>query len=145
MSRKPAKATQEALAFADQATRMFPELAKAIPCFADLSNLIALSLAAEIVHCEAADPAGTGAVWRPGLLLDGDSLAVAAGPTPRQLPALVNVRRARNGAWVFAISGGVEVRPDELARTAEPLEAKEADAWTSLVAENPTWWWDAGE
>ncbi|MCY2968142.1 MAG: DUF1598 domain-containing protein, partial [Planctomycetota bacterium] len=110
---KSAPASKDAQLFADQATRAFPELARGIPVFAGLSNLITLSLTAEIVH-QAATVTSDATSWRPSFLLDEVRCPCVTGTVPQTTPAIVNVRRGRGGAWVFAASGGVEFRPDSL-------------------------------
>lgn len=143
---EPRPASREAQQFADSVTRCYPDLARAIPVFAELGNLIALALVAEIVH-QAVEydrderPHDT---WRPDHLLDRQSCPVAVTPVPRQLPAMVNTRRARGGAWVFAISGGVEYRPEGLLRDAGGLDDDPAAIVDRLepAASDGRWWWD---
>jgi hypothetical protein len=134
--------SREARQFADQATRRFPELARTVPVFAGLGNLITLSLVAEIVHQAAADSTGP-ASWRPTFFLDAAACRTATVREPRQTPAMVNVRQGRGGAWVFAVSGGVDYRPDMLVRTPLPLvdESQPTDRPVAPV-DGSRWWWD---
>jgi hypothetical protein len=82
-------ATREATQFAELATRLLPDVVARVPIFAELQNLLALALAAEIARnrAEVADDAADTAAdlsWRPSLLLDAARIATWRGPIPRQ-------------------------------------------------------------
>lgn len=143
--KKEPSVSREAEAFADQATRAFPELARKISVFAGLSNLMQLGLAAEIVHQAAADPRTAETAWRPEWFLDESACRVLSGTVPRQTPALVSVRRTRGGAWAFAVSGGVEFRPESLLADPGPLTGEEPPTVSRPADEYRPgrWWWDA--
>ncbi len=140
---KSAPASKDAQLFADQATRAFPELARGIPVFASLSNLITLSLTAEIVH-QAATVTSDATSWRPTFLLDEVRCPCVTGTVPQTTPAMVNVRRGRGGAWVFAASGGVEFRPDSLVKQASTsiADGSQPDAERVDAVTGSHWWWD---
>jgi hypothetical protein len=146
-------ATREATQFAELATRLLPDVVARVPIFAELQNLLALSLAAEIVRnrAEAADAAADNPTdlvatpsWRPGLLLDATRLLTWRGPIPRQIAPLAQVRPGGKGAWICTVSGGVDLRPDDLVRQAGALGQNSPLPRLTTVPTDPTrWWWDA--
>lgn len=134
-------ATHEATQFAELATRLLPDVVARVPVFADLQNLLALALAAEIVRNRAEN---SDQAWRPGLLLDSARIQIWQGPIPRHTSPLVQVRLGKKGAWICTVSGGVELRPEELVAEAGPI------AEGGLIPRLPAppeqanqWWWDA--
>ena len=142
-------ATREATQFAELATRLLPDVVARVPIFAELQNLLALALAAEIVRnrAEGADDAADTAAdlsWRPSLLLDAARIATWRGPIPRQTAPLAQVRPGGKGAWICTVSGGVEVRPDELVQQADALRETSPLARLPVPPADPNrWWWDA--
>jgi hypothetical protein len=142
-------ATREATQFAELATRLLPDVVARVPIFAELQNLLALALATEIARnrAEATDDAADSVAtqsWRPGLLLDAARISTWRGSVPRQTAPLAQVRPGGKGAWICTVSGGVEVRPDELVRQAGALRETSPLPQLSAPPGDPTrWWWDA--
>jgi hypothetical protein len=132
-----------------EATRLLPDVVARVPIFAELQNLLALALAAEIARnrAEVADDAADTAAdlsWRPSLLLDAARIATWRGPIPRQTAPLAQVRPGGKGAWICTVSGGVEVRPDDLVQQAEALgETSPLARLPAAPADPNRWWWDA--
>jgi hypothetical protein len=82
--------------------------------------------------------------WRPSLLLDAARIATWRGPIPRQTAPLAQVRPGGKGAWICTVSGGVEVRPDDLVQQAEALgETSPLARLPAAPADPNRWWWDA--
>ena len=126
-----AKSSPAARQFANSITRRLPQLAKQVPVFADLDNLVRLAVAAELIasavrgdgpDSNPARPsqpdAASAACWRPGYFL-GKSCPVATYEVPRQVPCLATVRGLRNRRWLLSVSGGVELDPTRLATIAK--------------------------
>lgn len=145
----PAPATREATQFAELATRLLPDVVTRVPIFAELQNLLALALAAEIVRnrAESADNVAVKATdggWRPGLLLDAARISTWRGPIPRQTAPLAQVRPGAKGAWICTVSGGVELRLEDLVRQAGKLsETSPRPGLAAAPADPSRWWWDA--
>jgi hypothetical protein len=134
-------ATREARQFAELATRLLPEVAARVPIFAELQNLLALALAAEITR----EAAGRSAnAWQPDLLRDSRRCPTRRVAVPRSTPPLAQVRPGAKGAWISTVSGGVEFRPDTLVSEARELAGTET---RPPVADPPPsaadWWWEA--
>lgn len=134
-------ATREATQFAELATRLLPDVVPRVSAFADLQNLLALSVAAEIVRNRAAD---SDQAWCPVLFLDAARIQTRQGPIPRHTPPLAQVRPGKKGVWICTVSGGVELRPEVLVTGAGPLTTG------GLIPRLPAppqqesqWWWDA--
>lgn len=145
----PTPATREATQFAELATRLLPDVVTRVPVFAELQNLLALALAAEIVR-HRAESADSVAVqvndrgWYPGLLLDAARIATWRGSIPRQTAPLAQVRPGAKGAWICTVSGGVELRPEDLVRQAGELrETSPLPGHPAAPADPSRWWWDA--
>jgi len=133
-------ASLEATQFAELATRLLPDVVARLPVFADLQNLLALALAAEIVRNRAEE---SDRAWRPGLLLDSARIQTRQGPIPRHTPPLAQVRPGKKGAWICTVSGGVELRPEKLLAEAGPLTDEGVIPRLPDLPEQVTqWWWD---
>lgn len=133
-------------AFAKQFTERFADLAEQSPVFAELQNLIDLCLVSALIdHERLAEKAG----WTMGAFRDPEKLPHASGPVPKQVPAMVNYRRASAGMVVGLVSGGVTIRPKQVARPAA-LKVDPARRLDSIRAEHVApqrpaarrWWWD---
>lgn len=124
-------------------TQQYPELAARSPVFAELRNLIDLSVAAAFVQKQQyAEKAG----WRMSTFADEQVLPVRTGLAPKQVAAAVQA--AWKGSRFFALAGGgVSIRPDQ-ALAAENLLADEqgtlARSRDEIARKLPPdrWWWD---
>jgi hypothetical protein len=124
-------------------TKKYPEIAAARPVFAQLRNLIDLTIAAAFLRAE--DYYGR-AGWNAKLLLDESALATGTAPTPRQAPCAVNSFWKGNRLF-SAAGGGVSITPLEALSPANRL----ADTTGELTARGKrvqlpgraeAWWWD---
>lgn len=147
--KQSAKATLAARQFAETLTKQFPAVAAKIPVFAELQNLIGLSVAAELVaqkHFDA-DPASATSHWRPTHLLDPKACPLRQLPVPQNVPSIASYRLVRGRHWLISVSGGVEINPRGLAgREARrnPPDGKLAAARedSGLPKDVGRWWWD---
>jgi hypothetical protein len=139
---KAPEATPTAKQFATSFTKHFPALAARAPVFAELQNLIALSVVAELIASRdrsgaAAKVESSGASvpqnqddgetgnqngaatdaggWRPNHFLDEKACPIQQATVPAQVASLANYRLVRDRHWLITISGGVEISPGELA------------------------------
>tara|TARA_B100000809_G_scaffold52467_1_gene47793 strand:- start:125 stop:514 length:390 start_codon:yes stop_codon:yes gene_type:complete len=124
-------------------TEKFPQLARHIPVFGELDNLVRLSVAAEIaLHAPLGASEGR---WQSQVLVDADRYRRRTSSAPKRVPSLAAVRKARGRNWIFSVSGGVKVEPPPVRlksfgtvdRRLEPrVEAARPRATTG------SWWWD---
>ncbi len=142
--------------FAERFTRHFPEMARKILVFAELQNLVALSVVAELISQHQANRGVELLVTSANAPADDWIQSAYLGETvslndrlhvPKQVPSLVSYRRARGGGWLFSVSGGVEINPAQIVGSAIPNPAN-ADKLSAAREQNqpptdPTqWWWD---
>lgn len=174
---KQPRESKAATLFAEAATRAVPELVAHVPAFAELQNLVSLAVTAEIVRqrgetadAEGAEAEGQGSrppqpplakggsenavaqgarrsSWRPTHFLDDGACPIGVYATPRRAPALANVRFVQNRHWLFSISGGVEIVPEELAAETNQRPTRDAKLDTARKAlaiegEHASWWSD---
>jgi hypothetical protein len=161
---KPAKAATQ---FADTATKYFGELSERIPVFAELQNIVALSLTAALIARSLEEKDGQDEVghpplsWRPSHLLDEKECPIAEYAVPRQTPSLSTYRHVDGKGWIVGVSGGIEIVPrvmfaqiqDRVPAAKPPARGKPARkeagpatlerARQSEFPANPdAWWWD---
>lgn len=152
-SKKPAKepqASPAAQTFAKVCTKQFPKLAERIPVFAELQNLIALSVAVELVRersdaAREAEAADEKPLYRFDELLDDSKCPVSHVNVPRSVPSLTNSRLVDGKNWLISISGGVEINPRTAAGREFHSEAPRrrlSEARTADRPPNTQWWWD---
>ena len=146
---KPPAASPAARQFAELFSKHMPQLAARVPVFAELQNLIGLSVAAEIV---ASRYYGEVVVdkpreWSPTFLLEKKSCPIEKYPLPKTVPSLASYRLVRGRQWLISVSGGVEINPTRTA--GEPFRKISRDrTFLSARAENgpgktsAAWWWD---
>ena len=137
------KSTQR---FAREFTDQFPKLADTWPVFAELQNLIDLSiLAALLTKDQLPEKVG----WHMESLLDEQRIPLVTGTVPRQTPSLFTARRATRGMLIGLVCGGVDIdtvrtlnaidfRSDEGKR----LEGVRQSALAPQPPEAHPWWWD---
>ncbi len=151
---KGVEATPQAKLFATTCTRHFPKLAEKIPVFAELQNLIGLSVAAELIAertrnvADGADDEATArGAWTPRHFLDDAACPAEKVTVPAQTPSISSYRLVENRHWLISVSGGVELN----ARTAGRAEVRQEDTKRRLVEQRPRlappqdatrWWWD---
>jgi hypothetical protein len=161
--RNAAKPARAATAFAELASKHMDELASKIPAFAELQNLVGLSVAAvlvgkqlqhveeEIVRPATGDDLSAASTadncWRPTYFLDAERCPIAGYEVPRQTPPLANVRFVKDRFWMFSISGGVEIDPEAIAAEENLKPAKDGGLSRAreaglAPAGDSNWWWD---
>jgi hypothetical protein len=111
--------TQE---FAKQFTELFPALADAVPCFAQLQNQYDLAVLAALIKHRRIDEA---IKWRAILFKDSKRAPVRHGALPKYTDAIATTRKASRTATVGMVSGGVTIDP--LATAASLKEVPEVD------------------
>jgi hypothetical protein len=124
-------------------TSKFPEIAKARPVFAQLRNMIDLSVAAAFLRAE--DYYGR-AGWDAKLLLDNRSLPADTNPTPKKAPCAANSFWKGNRLFSPA-GGGVSIMPLEALQAQNRLDDRDgqlAAQRTQVRDQVPAdrWWWD---
>ncbi len=133
-------------AFAKQFTERYADLAEQSPVFAELQNLFDLCLLSALMDREQlAERVG----WTMAVFRDAERLPHRAGTPPKQVPALVNSKRASSGVIVGLVGGGVTINLREvLTPTAlqespvRRLEALRTEHLSATRAEAHPWWWD---
>lgn len=123
-------------------TRKFPQLAARSPAFAQLRNLIDMTVAAAFIQQQRyAGKAG----WTMETLLDEKSVSVKTLATPTRVAAAVN--SVWKGARFYGLSGGVSIRPYQALaadRMIADKDGKLKQLHSGLVPTPPKdrWWWD---
>lgn len=133
------QATPAAKQLATALTKHYPELSRKVPVFGELQNLIALSVAAELI----ASRRETG--WQPEFLLNEQECVVGTFPVPKEVASLANWRFVNNQHWLISISGGVEISPAGMIRqSSRPAEKTDLPEVHTKLKTVPAdrWWWD---
>jgi autotransporter adhesin len=134
------KQDQLAGQWAQKMTDSFAELSKEISVFADLQNLMDLSVLATLINEEKLDDAADLDLT----VLKGQQGAVQL--TSYTIPKVVDPQcsfvRGRTG-WTVTASGGVEINAHEVIRN-QAANDEIASVRTSSLAANDTdlWWWN---
>ncbi|OYW17579.1 MAG: hypothetical protein B7Z55_12255, partial [Planctomycetales bacterium 12-60-4] len=133
-------------AFAKQFTEHYADLAKQSPVFAELQNLFDLCLVAALIDQEQLNQQ---IGWTMELLRDTKRLPHQQGQIPKQVPAIVNSKRASSGMIVGLVGGGVTINPRSLLRSASledapsrRLDAVRNEHLSAPRVESHAWWWD---
>ena len=138
-------ASPAARKFAAAMTRNFPQIASKIPIFAELQNLIGLSVAAELIAERHRVDSHS---WKPTTFADKKSCPIQEVPVPTMVPSLANFRLVKNRHWLISISGGVEINPRAMTgRTVRQEAPAKRKLQQTLTGNRPTdnsarWWWD---
>ena len=134
------KASPIAKRMAANLTSRFPQLARRIPVFADLENLVRLTVASEIaLH---APLAASQARWHSRVLIDPDRFRRRTSPAPRRVPSLASVRKGRGRNWVLSVSGGVKVEPPPVRRKDFGRIDRQLVRTKHHTPTSGSWWWD---
>ena len=167
--RRP-KATGAAKQFSASFTKYYPALAKQVPVFAELQNLIALSVAAELIaqrHFDQGEPGGVSpgranaatstqssglrrdarlSHWKPSAFLNTKKCVLPKYVVPKTTPSLASYRLVRGRQWLISVSGGVEINPRTIAKTTKSASAGANVVEISKSIKSPKdagkWWWD---
>jgi hypothetical protein len=131
--------------FAKGFTDKFPEIAEAMPVFAQMQNLFDLAVLAALIKKERLDER---VHWDKSLFLDAEGIPVPTGPPPKQVAAVFNYKKARRGMMIALLSGGVLIHPLQTVRDAEFQvdPAARLDGIRGLAGAGAggadVWWWD---
>jgi hypothetical protein len=129
-------------AFTQSFTKVYSELAERSPVYAELRNVIDLSVAAAYIQQH--DFYGK-ANWKMGLLGDENAIATEIYNAPKQIATVVNV--IRKGNHLAMPNGGVEINP-LMALAPEKIlddkDSKVSQAHDKVKVElaKGRWWWD---
>lgn len=133
-------------AFAKNFTEKFAALADESPVFAELQNLIDWCVVTALIERErVCDKLG----WSWGMLADAERLPYEVGIAPKEVPAMMNFKRASAGTIIGQVAGGISVHPQQLA-SPQSLEADkglrlDGERTAAIPSTRPTthpWWWD---
>lgn len=140
---KRARSNPASMAFCEDFTSKYDEIAQAVPVYAQLRNLIDLSIAA--AHIQKQDYV-TQAGWDMGVLLDESRLPVETHTAPHQ------VETAVNAVWkgtqlVTPLGGGVAIQPkkalgEEFVRTDVKGDLLKPRQAVTPKTDATAWWWD---
>ncbi len=138
------KGNPAAKAFADDFTKKYPQLATALPLYAQLRNLIDMSVVAAFL--QARDYYGK-AGWRMDGFADETTMPVKTVNAPKQVDTAVNA--IWKGTHLMTpIGGGVHIAPEEAISSSNLLKdegGKVSQAREKVDVKNLAkgrWWWD---
>ena len=132
--------------FAKIFTEKFSQLAERSPVFAELQNLIDLSILAALLRKEQL-PRRIG--WAMKFFLASDRAKVATGQTPKRIASIYNTRSVRGRVILGLVSGGVDLHPQQVINRI-PTKISDDDQFdnrrlkalqTPPPRQHP-WWWD---
>lgn len=126
--------------WADRMTESYQELSKAMPVFADLRNLMDLTVVATLIVQERlAEKAG---VDLSVLATDQDSVELVTYTIPKAVEPQCSFIRGRNG-WVVTASGGVDINGFEVVQN-QVLDSTIAETRATALASTTSsqWWWN---
>lgn len=128
--------------FAQQFSRLFPELCKNVAVFAELQNAFDLTVFAALLTKHRL-PARLG--WDMSLLMDGERLPTEKLIPAKQIPTSSNCKRHSGRLVLGIIGGGVVITPrqtfDRLKM--KPTAEVEQKRVAALQSRADHWWWDA--
>lgn len=133
-------------AFSKLFTEKYAVLAEESPVFAELQNLIDWCVLTALIDRERlVDKIG----WNPGVLTDAEKLPHEVGPVPKEVPAMVNIKRVSGSSIIGLIAGGVTIHPGKMvspnAIKTDPALRLDSQRSDALPKDRPTaqrWWWD---
>lgn len=131
-------------AFCRSFTEMYPQLAAKEPVYAQLRNLIDLSVAAAFIQEK---DYYQQASWDLGVFADEQQFPVETLETPRQVESAVNVVW-RGATLMTPIGGGVNVQPTQALKPENRLSDEQgtvSQAYQQTALQNlpaGRWWWD---
>lgn len=128
--------------FGKQFTERFPELAAASPVFAELQNLIDLTIVAALFEKEQLPQKVD---WKMDLFLNPERTPLVKNNVPKEVQSVVGTKRA--GRIILGVVGGVTLRP---AATLNRIPVKregnrelDSTEQSALPSKDMThWWWD---
>jgi len=132
--------------FAEAFTKNFTEIAGKQPVFAELQNLIALAVVAELI-ADQRRSVEANRFWSPTFCLNEKNCPTRRYHVPQHVPSIANYRLIRNRHWLTSVSGGVKISPEELAhprnRNVGPhRELDRIRRTADASSREQSWWWD---
>ncbi len=131
--------------FVESFTKHFDGLSAKYPIYAELRNICDLALAASLVREEGlADKVG----WHMAYFGDPQAFAVEKSAAPKEVDSVVNYRVLNHGVFVVQVSGGVAVKPGELANRkaiqveSDPRLQQQRPHSAAKPQAGERWWWD---
>ena len=131
--------------FTESFTKHFDELCAKYPIYAELRNLCDLALAASLVREEGlADKVD----WHMAYFGNPQAFVVEQCAAPKEVDSVVNCRLLNQGVFVAQVSGGVEVKTNELvSRQAIKVEnsgqlQQQRPEKAAKPQATDRWWWD---
>ncbi len=131
--------------FAKNFTEKFPEIAAAMPVFAELQNQLDLVILAALMK---KDRLSQRIGWRMALFLDEERAHFARMEPPKHVNTVANFKRAGQ-SLVGLIGGGVVIDAMQTVRnaefsteTADRLNGIRNGAMKTTAPETHPWWWD---
>ena len=148
---KVAKSSPTAVRFSETFTSHMKEMSLAVPVFAELQNVIGLSVASELIARKTFESTDEKPHWKPTFFLDAKQLPLGTYDIPKQVPSLANYRFVKNQFWLISVSGGVEIHPQQL--TSQKLQQSQSPSLlqsrrvhqpkqSDIQKKKPVWWWD---
>jgi hypothetical protein len=132
--------------FSAQFTDRFPELARAVPVFAELQGVFDLSVLAALLKKERL-AAWVG--WPLSLFLDDERATVTKHNVPRQTHSVSNFKMLGKGVMVMQVTGGVVIHPGDVVNHNEfrrdaggKLNLLQLEANSRTETDGVHWWWD---
>ncbi len=133
-------------AFSKGFTEKYAALANESPVFAELQNLIDWCVLTALIDRERLIDKIS---WNPGVFADAERLPHEVGPVPKEVPAMVNIKRVSGSSIVGLIAGGVTIHPGKIvspnAIKTDPALRLDIQRTDAIPKERPTaqrWWWD---
>ncbi|VAX37539.1 hypothetical protein MNBD_PLANCTO02-2125 [hydrothermal vent metagenome] len=127
-------------------TKRFPKLAKKNATFADLQNLIDLSVLAALFKQEGLPEK---VAWKMELFLDNEKLVVQKYNVPREVHSIFSYKMSGRSMVTGLVGGGVVLHPYQTLRALEqnPEQAKGLQEKHNAASQKETsnkhpWWWD---
>ena len=133
--------------YAKHFTEKFPKLVERIPVFAQLQNLVDLTILAALLRNEGLPEQVD---WPMTIFMQESHPQFPKGHTPRTVASVANARRASRGMVLGLVGGGVVIHPQRtIGQIDIRVDAKRGleDARSRPTAtgdrdHRATWWWD---
>ncbi len=127
-------------------TKRFPELAANNPTFADLQNLIDLSVLAALFKQEQLPQQAN---WKMELFLNEEQLPVQKYHVPKEVHSIFNYKMSGRSMVTGLVGGGVVLNPFQTIKNVEQktehqkeLNETYSKASQKRIAKKHPWWWD---
>ena len=133
--------------FAKQFTSRYPELAAAVPAFAELQNLFDLAVLAALLKKERlTDRVG----WKMELFLDDVRAPFVPRNVPRQTQSIGNQKMLHGKVVVAQVGGGITIDSWQVILDGEFTppsgeglkKTRDEGRKTEAISEEHPWWWD---